>query len=450
MATPFQEKAAENVSVIFRLLQSGEKDLEQYKSAYTSFLSNIELLNGEPQGNSLATACCIPIWELLNYLSSLFISQTGKEQNVFLLQMLCSLYMKSKDRRSSFQSLAMLGDDPAVFPTLTSHVPYEIENVSSSLRTLWSASTSATSILAKFIAVAKVICCGGSTSDQIIQASKTFLRDVLPCCRIRDGSNEESAHSTNDPNSTTELVILLNSKKEGLSTWKNFSLIIFLMLVKLEFTNTTNGRDLVHYLTASPWASKKVENSAVTHGSLCLKITDSVMVCISVNSKTPAGAVDNVPLIDPHLAVLFSFAEGKAPRPQYLLDLDCKSKQVPCDATKKYAEYYSTLLNDKLSSDIPNEIEFSGSSATSRYVDSLTSVCRGLLNASVKKEDSAGTLSVRKVNALLFSRKRGRDGEGPSFIPGTVDEFIDDANNNNSSGTKLCCLERLCKAWQMD
>lgn len=412
--------------------------LESTEALYKKFCTAAweQLPTGNAKGSALATASCIPLWEMLNCVSSTY-SHLDVTSKARVVLMLTAMYPKSKDRRALYQQLSRFTGGVNTSVPLSTETP---------------ALTEATQLFFRDNRVPQILEAvnlqgvdpenPARNLKKVSTSTKVLLEKILPSSII-----------TFD---TTSSEFTVRCGSQGPFSLNGFLLVVWKCLVYSELMNTPERRQLSQYLTTSAWASKEVERAGekIEYAAFFKPLVSICAVCLSQNPRTPATAIDNVPMFDPRLVPLLLAPESCLSPPVVdQLAVGANARATDTKLSLSSVDNAKKLHDEtvqKLKSDIPGEVDFMGSSSTCRDCDSVTILCRDMMFSNLSGVRSPGDSKTSLLHAALFSRKRARDdsssGEGPSFVP--VASSISDMLSDGKAES-LTTLERLAMSWRV-
>ncbi|CBZ23515.1 conserved hypothetical protein [Leishmania mexicana MHOM/GT/2001/U1103] len=418
---------------------------DRLSATYQRFLQHVwcEVPMNSADGSALATVSCMPIWELLNQYTSACALSAAPEKAI-AVQLLSSMYPKSKDRRCVFQQPSCYGSNSQTAVPLSTHVPLQmfVLNNSNAEQNLEYAKAAQ-----RILRIATV---GNYTdvkeSAAVASAVRTFINNVLPRCTL-------ISHPGELPKQTRgEVHILWDSPTCDWSSGRIFLLTLWCLLVAAEYLSLPEARNLSLFLCSSRWSTRLVEvdGRKVSYSELLSPLLDICSLCLSVNPRSASVSVDTVPLIDPRI-MLFLMGSG-------ITEEQC---EIGADFATEYSARPATegkrsltlrradCVKEQLTENIPNEIGFMGTSSSCRDFDQLAYLCRDCLFVPTAKNIASG-ISASRRRDMLFNRKRTRatsSSDGPCFIPvkSVVTNMLEKTDTD-----ALVTLERLCCKWRED
>lgn len=413
------------------------KEVTEEAVLFRSFFSTVwvKLAGCGENGAALATASCIPLWEMLNCVASTF-SSLDAIPKARMVQMLTAMYPKSKDRRSTYQQLTKYASKIGTAVPLSTDTPCMTES------TVFLAGTGKLPKALKDVDIDNVDIDSGDSAEKmkIAAAVKTLVERVLPSTVIVGGQKRGSFSAVCGNEALGPVEVLMS--------------VVWKCLVFAELGDIPEKRQLSQYLVSSGWSSKAVEQSEprITYASLFAPLTTMCMVCLSCNSLTPSVSADSIPLFDPHIAQ--SVLEEERCLATVADQLSASKKARVC-ATKVSLPSLSTGERSredtvkKLTSEVPEEVAFMGTSSSCRDCDRLTILCRDILFSTLSTERVPAETGTSLIHTALFSRKRSREGgslsEAPSFTPiaSSISDMLSDQKDSERN-----TLERLALSWQ--
>ncbi|PWU86340.1 hypothetical protein C3747_550g7 [Trypanosoma cruzi] len=405
----------------------------------------------ETQGAALATAACIPVWEMLHFHGGSFGPLCGSRK-AFAVTLLTALYPKTRDRRCLYQHLGCITGLGFPRVPLLSRLPMWTEIMKCPMDG-GHESDAYSEVVAyvKNTVSAEACILGGSSLHSLKVKIKVLMEDVLPQCQFVRGEAEAAFVTANCPSA----IVISMSDEPSLSIRSHEVLqqTIWKYLILLHVHLPEERRTLSNYLTTSAWSQQSLklsDDSVVTYAAIMAPIVHEAAVCASLMPSVASDASDNAPLIHPRVLEVLLPEEmaSKDPRP-FREDL---TKAFVADRIKKrkisVAQSTVVGVRELLAESIPQEIAFFGESSSCRDCDKLTHFCRNVLLSPVTGNTVAGGgLSLLVMRCMLFSRKRRRDDgfyEGPVFLPvvSSLFEMLDEKAENASLST----LERIATA----
>ncbi|TPP49794.1 3-beta hydroxysteroid dehydrogenase/isomerase family protein [Leishmania donovani] len=214
-------------------------------ATYQRFLQHVwcEVPMNSADGSALATVSCMPIWELLNQHTSACVLSAAPEKAI-AVQLLSSMYPKSKDRRCVFQQPSCYGSNSQTAVPLSTHVPIQM-----------------------FVP-------DNSSAEQNLEYVKAAQRIL----RIATVGNYTDAKES-------------ASVASAVRTFIN------------TYLSLPEARNLSLFLCSSRWSTRLVEldGRKVSYSELLSPLLDICSLCLSVNPRSVSASVDTVPLIDPRV-----------------------------------------------------------------------------------------------------------------------------------------------------
>ncbi|GET85898.1 hypothetical protein, conserved [Leishmania tarentolae] len=424
---------------------SSDEIYNRLSTTYQRFLQHVwcELPMNSADGSALATVSCMPIWELLNQQTNACALSATSEKAI-AVQLLTSMYPKSKDRRCVFQQPSCYGSNSQTAVPLSTHVPMQllVPNNSNAEQS------------PEYVKVAqrilKIVMVGNYTdlkeSTAVASAVRTFINTVLPRCTL-------ISHPGELPKQTKgEVHILWDSPTCDWSSGRMFLLTLWCLLVAAELFTLPEARNLSLFLCSSRWSTRLIEldGRKVSYSELLSPLLDICSLCLSVNPRSAPASVDTVPLIDPRV---MSLLVGSGIKEEHCEFGACFAKEYherPATKRKKSLTLRrAECVKEQLIESIPNEIDFMGTSASCRDFDQLAYLCRDCLFVPTTKNMESGVSASRRRD-MLFNRKRMRatlSSDGPCFIP--VKSAVTDMLERTDTDA-LVTLERLCCKWRKD
>ncbi|SCU72377.1 uncharacterized protein TEOVI_000395300 [Trypanosoma equiperdum] len=423
--------------LIFRLL-----DL------YNRFMVAVhrDLVSCGDQGPALATAVCIPLWEMLHLYSGP-LGPFRASSKAFAITLLTSLYPKTRDRRCLYQQLGCicsLGHPPVPLSWCLPMSTEVVEHV-----------TGDGSAEDSYEAVVGYVRNTVSAEGNIIRASSSsvlnekvgmLLEDVLPRCYL---VVEESATACKEISYENAIIITIGANERSPSrSLCVLKPVIWKYLVLLHVYSPEDARSLGNYVTNSSWAQRTVRVSAqceATYASLIGPIVHEAAVCTSLIGSNANAAPDNTPFLCPRLlGTLLPTGCRKGGLVDGYGNLTTPFK--PNKIMRRGETVYQNVaasLHSALTESIPMELSFFNASSSCRDCDKLTLMCRSAMLTSVTQNSSIKGLPASVVGRMLFDRKRGRDDvyEGPMFLPST--STLSDLLGEDEENKMYCTLERI-------
>ncbi|CCW71227.1 unnamed protein product [Phytomonas sp. Hart1] len=240
------------------------------------------------QGSALATASCIPLWEVIHFFSGLC-CLLPIEKKAYVLNFLTALFSKSKDRRCTYQQLSYRGND-------LSPVPLSVTLPMGSEMLLHMKSEDAFSQIFLSKNTVSLEHWGHYENGKILSEKiRSLISDVLPNCTI-------SVNQDHSMNSTLPQLQVCVSKKITFP-WISFCVGIWKYIIISEVLNISGGRELSSFLVNSTWSAKTVliDGKSTAYKLLFTSLVDSSMICLSLNGRSPSTNADNTPLVDPRI-----------------------------------------------------------------------------------------------------------------------------------------------------
>ncbi|KAH9586676.1 hypothetical protein LSM04_005309 [Trypanosoma melophagium] len=425
----------------------------QLVDLYWRFMTAVhhDLVLREAQGAALATASCIPVWEMLHFYSGAFGPLRGSAR-AFVVTLLTALYPKTRDRRCLYQHAGCVGG--LCFPRvpLSTRLPMSAEV----MKCVNSGNDKQSDVYNEIVTFVKNTvsaeeCILSSPSIKGLKSKvKTLVEDVLPRCRLVKDGTEGALLGVGYNDS---IIIPLSGK--AIVPMKSYDVLretIWRYLILCYVYSPDDRTVLGNFLTTSTWSQKNVRLEGdldVTYASIMLPILHEAAVCASLMPPVASDVSDNSPLIQPHLlSVLLPQEKAKrsSPNPKDNLTEAFVPDRL---ARRKVAISHTTLSNlrELLEESIPQEIAFSDESASCRDCDKLTQLCRSAIFSPLLKGTECGGFSVPFMKRILFDRKRKRDDhfyEGPVLLPivSSLSEMLEDRRMKRSLST----LERIVSA----
>ncbi|KAG5511166.1 hypothetical protein JKF63_07108 [Porcisia hertigi] len=411
--------------------------------AYQRFVQHVwhELpLNGAG-GPALATVSCMPLWELLNQHTGAC-TLSAAPVRAIAVQLLSSMYPKSKDRRCVFQQPSCYGTNSQTAVPLSTQVPIRmlVPNNSATEQNL--------DYVKAAQRVLRIAAAGhftdGKESSAVASAVCTFINTVLPKCTL-------VSHPGEIPKQTAgEVYIVWNSSACDWSSGTTFLLILWCLFLAAEYLGLPESKKLSVFLCTSRWSMRVIEldERKVSYSELLSPFLDICSLCLSGNPRSAPASVDTVPLIDPRVIPYLMGSDVKVHHSEtdsyFAKEYDVKPAiEVKKSLTLRRADY----VKEQLIESIPNEIDFMGASSSCRDFDQLAYLCRDCLFVPTTKSVASG-VSIPRRRDMLFNRKRTRGAatsDGPCFIPvkSAVSDMLEKSDTN-----ALVTLERLCCKWK--
>ncbi|CCW61118.1 unnamed protein product [Phytomonas sp. EM1] len=388
------------------------------------------------QGSALATASCIPLWEVIHFFTGLC-CLLQIEKKAFVLNYLLALFPKSKDRRSAYQQLNCRGNEAMPVP-LSVTLPMGSEML---LHMKSKAAFSQIFLSSNTVFLDHL---GSHKNGKIVSEKIRYLiSDVLPNCTLSLSKKLEK--DTGLP----QLEVCV-SKKHTVP-WISFCVGIWKYIITAEALNIPEGRELSGFLVNSSWSTKTImiDGRSATYKFLFTGLVDSSMICLSLNGRSPSTNADNTPYIDPRIISNFLLQKKKfiSMNTSGVMALAKKmSPQKYCLKKFLFSEK-CRKLKKTLFIDVSSDIKKFGSSPSCRDCDRLTMLCRDCIFTSFPVLSCRGSSNERALHAALFDRKRSPDlkmrSEGPSFLP--VGTSLTDLWKDTTSSYNV--LERLSTMW---
>ncbi|RNF03652.1 putative 3-methylcrotonyl-CoA carboxylase [Trypanosoma rangeli] len=436
--------------------EGGSSELAgQLLKVYWRFMRAVhhDLVLREPQGAALATAACIPVWEMLHFYGGSFGGARGASR-AFVLSLLTALYPKTKDRRCLYQHSGCVGGLGFPRVPLTNRLPMWAEVIR--CPTNGSCAPGAYGEVVGYVqntVSAEECILGGSSLNGLKAKIKVLMEDVLPHCRFVTGDAEATSVTAAHPSAI--VISMAGDPSASMQSQEVFKQAVWKYLVFLHVYLPEERRALGNYLTTSAWSQQSVrlaDDSVVTYAAIMAPIVHEAAVCVSLMPSFATDASDNAPLFHPR--VLEMLLPKAAANQDFTPCLDDLSKAFVPDKIRKrdvsVAHATVVAVRELLEESIPQEITLFGESTSCRDCDKLTQFCRDVLLSPITQHTAAGGvtgLSPRAMRSMLFSRKRRRDDgfyEGPVFLPiaSSLSEMLDEKAANQS----LSALERIVTA----
>ncbi|KAG5485873.1 hypothetical protein CUR178_07466 [Leishmania enriettii] len=418
---------------------------EKISATYERFLKHVwyELPVSSAGGSALATVSCMPIWELLNQHTSACALSTAPAKAI-AVQLLSSMYPKSRDRRCLFQQPSCYGSNAQTAVPLSTQVPFQmlmpkccageqnIEYIKAAQRVL------------RIAAVCN--CADGKDPGAVASAVRTFLNNVLPKCTLISHPRELAKQTRG------EVSILWDSPSCDWLSGRIFLLTLWCLLVTTEYLNLPEYRNLSLFLCSSRWSERVIEldERKVSYSELLSPLLDICSLCLSVNPRSVSASVDTVPLIDPRVIPFLMGSGIKEEQREVGSCFNTEYNGRPgTEGKKSLTLRRADYVKEQLIGAIPNEVNFMGTSSSCRDFDQLAYLCRDCLFVPTTKSFTSG-ISLSRRRDMLFNRKRTRDtsiSDGPCFIPvkSTVTNMLE-----KKDAAALVTLERLCCKWRDD
>lgn len=447
-----QEDIAQTVKALSRLLdravQGGEDDVGAVCSSDCLRLFHQfhcatwgRLVDSAPTGAALATAACMPVWEMLNTFTAAGAIVDVRKRS-FIVQLLTSMYPKARDRRCLFQQVDGLGRGPA------SAVPLYARAPDSSLGKTVVVARADGAVSVSYRAAMRASLTSGDAAWSESSAAAhiaDLTRKVLPSCVIMHTEESGSAGGAHAAHSD-QTAIRLDDVSLRETSWRAFALMLWKSIVMAEMHCPSEAKALTSFLTTSTWAHQSVlvGGEAVSYASIFTPFVDACMVCLSLNPRVASTAAANTALIDP--AVTRSLAVQD--RSLGCIDMDATdtlSLAYPAHDVLEPASVAavdkSDKIRDMLQQTVPGEVMFFGASSSCRDCDQLTLLAREMLFAPATARDRPKGMNVNMLRECMFNRKRNR--EGPCLLP--VSSSLADTMSGDTSNEKQSTLERLCQ-----
>lgn len=445
-----QTSIKEYVTEITQLLDASTTDFETFEKVFMSFMKKTwhGLPTEEAQGCALSTAACIPVWELLHFFTSAY-GPMSPRQRAFAVQLLSTLYPKSRDRRCVFQQLNCCGSNTASAVPLTVLIPFD--DKAGYTYPVHEAESAYMAVVNRVASSVKTeeecVVPGGEKS--LSSALTAFVQGVLPkCCLISSEAEKEKSDGS-------RVFIDIRDKGSDMFSWHTFLRTLWTLLVLAELHSVPEGRELGVFLSSSAWSNKTVivNGASVSYAALLAPLVDASMVCLSVNARTIPTTTDNTPLIDPRILFLMRFDRGKAAAAgssgSDALALAKAVSPTPLQlASSPIMQGRDEQTRETLLRTIPDEVDFMGASSSCRDCDQLTILCRSMLFAPISCDGTSSSgLATSTLQSILLNRKRPRDGsagEGPSLLPvrsSLTDVLAERKKDDHTT------LERLTLSW---
>ncbi|RNE98915.1 putative 3-methylcrotonyl-CoA carboxylase [Trypanosoma conorhini] len=428
----------------------------QLVEVYWSFMRAVhhDLVLKEPQGAALATAACIPVWEMLHLYGGSFGGISGASR-AFVVGLLTALYPKTRDRRCLFQHLGCVGGLGSPRVPLANRLPMwaEVMRWTSDERPVPGAYGEVVAYVQNTVSAEE--CILSRTSCNSLKAKiKLLMEDVLPHCHFVAGDAEAASVAAAHP-----AAVVISTSGEPSASMRSQEVLkqtVWKYLILLHVYLPEERRALGNFLTTSAWAQQRVrlpDDSMVTYAALMAPVVHEAAVCASLMPSVASDAADNAPLLHPRvLDVLLPKPKATrefAPPPE-----DLTKAFVPDKIQKRCVSVARTTVaavRELLEESIPQEIAFAGESTSCRDCDKLTQFCRDVLFSPVAQHTAAGgaaALSPRAMRCMLFDRKRRRDDgfyEGPVFLP--VASSLSGVLDEKAANQPLSALERIVTAF---
>ncbi|CAJ1016950.1 hypothetical protein Q4I30_001117 [Leishmania utingensis] len=418
---------------------------DRLSATYQRFLQHVwcELPMNNQGGSALATVSCMPIWELLNMHTSKCALSSAPAKAI-AVQLLSSMYPKSKDRRCVYQQPSCYGSNSQTAVPLSIQVPIQMVVPKSSAAEQNVEYVKAAERILKMTTIGNYT--DGKEAAAVTSTVRTFLINVLPKCTIVSDPRELPKQARG------EVHILWDSPTCDWMSGKIFLLTLWCLLIITEFLNLPEYRNLSLFLCSSRWSTRLVEldGCKISYSELLSPLLDICSLCLSMNPRFASSSVDTVPLIDPRVNAFLNGSDVNEERCE-IGEYFAKeySARPTMDGKKSLTLHRADYVNKQLIEDIPNEIDFMGASSSCRDFDQLAYLCRDCLFVPTTDTLVSG-ISATKRRDILFNRKRMRGAvslDGPCFIP--VKSAVTDMLEKNGTDA-LVTLERLCCKWRED
>ncbi|ORC85248.1 3-methylcrotonyl-CoA carboxylase [Trypanosoma theileri] len=422
----------------------------QLVDLYWRFMTAVhhDLVLNEAQGAALATASCIPVWEMLHFYSGAFGPLRGSAK-AFVVTLLTALYPKTRDRRCLYQHAGCVGG--LCFPRvpLSTRLPMSTEV----MKWVNNGNNTQPDVYNEVVVFVKNTvsaeeCILSSPSIKGLKSKvKTLVEDVLPRCRFVKNATGGAllGEGCNDT-----IVIPLNG--EPIVPIQSYAILretIWRYLILSYVYSPDDRSTLSNFLTTSTWSQKHVDlegDLGVTYASIMLPIVHEAAVCASLMPPVASDVSDNSPLIQPRLLSVL-LPQEKTYKGLSNPKEDLTKAFSPDRLTRRRVTITQTTLStlrESLEESIPQEIAFSNESASCRDCDKLTQLCRSAIFSPIPKGTECRGFSVPFMKRILFDRKRKREDnfyEGPVLLPivSSLSDMLEDTGVKKSLST----LERI-------
>lgn len=395
-------------------------------------------------GAALATVSCMPVWELLNQSTSPC-APTSNEASAVAVQLLTTMYPKSKDRRCLFQQLNSFGNSSQSAVPLSTRAPLQALVVRVSAV---EASFEYVRLAKRSLRMAAVgAYTDGKDGPAVASAVRTFVTSTLPKCTLVAGDKEVSKQPRG------ELYIAWRSDACDWHAGSVFLLTLWSLFMVAEFLGLPEAKELAQFVRSSRWASRtlNLEGRETAYSKLLAPFLDVCALCVSLNPRSPSAAVDTVPLIDPRvMPFLMGTVPESCPTAVATRFGDSYSVKVATKTKESLTVRRANNVTEQLCDSVPGEIEFMGTSSSCRDFDQLAYLCRNCLFAPTVGSKGHAGVAVSWRRDMLFNRKRPRGGakvEGPCFLP--VQSAVSDMLERTEAEEQTT-LERLCCKWRAE
>ncbi|KAH8612964.1 hypothetical protein ERJ75_000835100 [Trypanosoma vivax] len=442
------------VKCIENLIQSLESNATlpevapQLVNVFAQFMRTVHhdiVITGD-KGPAVATAACIPLWEMLHIQSGLVAPLKGTVMG-FVITMLTGLYPKARDRRCLFQHSGCLGSLGSPRVTLSYRLPMQTEItkfVTDSEPSLMSYKE-VVIYVRNTLSVEENILSTNSTAE-LLSKTKLLTDCVLPHCVLVESQSQTVVPDRGDG----PILIYLSCESESsIRALGVLQQTIWKYLILLHVYAPEEERSLINFLTNSTWAQRSVlckGNVEISYHTLMAPVAQEAAVCASFVAFRADGPPDNSPLVPPRLLDFMFTSENRSLPSSPYGDLSKAFSDVSLMRRKASITQQSVeRLEELIGKTIPQEIEFANESSSCRDCDKLTMLCRNLLMSPVARSQRFKGLSAHFLKRMLFSRKRSRIEfyEGPVFLP--VASTLSDLFSNEDN-KPLTTLERISTA----